>query len=494
MMKKNNQKKLALAYIAAALAIMPVLGGGIAEQVFAAAPQAASTQATPALPDGSQPPAPPAGSQPPAPPQDGSQPPMPPQQGDNAPAAPSGQPGFNPPDTVTQGTAVTNLTEKGNYKNRVYMSTGNDENALRITGAKVGLKDVAVHKNGGSSSNTEGGDFYGMNAALLATDGAKVTIEKSEVTSSAQNGNGLFSYGKGTSLTAKDVTITTSGNNSGGIQTTGGASTTAQNLKIKTSGNSSAAIRSDRGGGTVRVKGGTYETSGSGSPAIYSTADIAVQDAALQANHSEGAVIEGKNKIALKNSTLEGSMDSVRVMGQNKINEENVHTVMIYQSMSGDAEEGTSSFSMTGGKLISHHGDVFYVTNTDCTIDLANVAIDNLDQNGALLRVAGNSASRGWGKAGANGGTATVTTKKQDLHGNIIVDSVSKLDLNLDKGTHFTGAITMPVNKDGTRTDAGVNLNIAKGATWNLTADSTVTTLNNKGTINRNGHKLTILK
>lgn len=464
-MKKNYQKKLALTYIAAALAIIPAFGVAMSTQVFAADPQAASTQAPPALPAGATPPAP-----------------------------PQGQPGFHPPATVTQGTTVTNLTENDSYKNRVYMSTGNDENALRVTGAKVNLKDVGIHKNGGTSSNTEGGDFYGMNAAFLATDGAKVKIEKSEVTSSAQNGNGLFSYGKGTSITAKDVNITTTGNNSGGIQTTGGASTTAQDLKIKTLGNSSAAIRSDRGGGTVRVKGGTYETSGSGSPAIYSTADIAVQDATLQAAHSEGAVIEGKNKIALKDCTLEGAMDNVRVMGDKKLNEENVHTVMIYQSMSGDAEQGTSSFAMTGGRLISHHGDVIYVTNTDCTIELNNVAIENLGADGALLRVAGNSASRGWGQAGANGGTATVTAKKQNLEGGIIVDSISKLDLNLEKGTTFTGSISLPENEDGKRADAGVNLTIAKGATWNLTADSTVTTLNNKGTINRNGHKLTILK
>lgn len=277
------------------------------------------------------------------------------------------------PDQVSQGSAARNVTEKGVLEDQVFGSTGNDENALRVTGALVTLKNVEIMKEEGTSSSTENGDFYGMNAALLATGGARVTIEDSSVHSAALNGNGLFSYGKGTGIFAKNVTITTEGSHSGGLQTTGGALTEAENVTVSTAGNSSAAIRSDRGGGTVLVKGGTFRTEGYGSPAIYSTADISIEGADLSASRSEGAVIEGKNSIALKNCRMEGNMADTRVMGGETIKEENVHTVMIYQSMSGDAEEGTSSFSMEGGSLLSHKGDVFYVTNTDCTIQLDNV-------------------------------------------------------------------------------------------------------------------------
>lgn len=235
-------------------------------------------------------------------------------------------------------------------EDQVFGSTGNDENALRITGALVTLKNVEIMKEEGTSSSTENGDFYGMNAALLATGGARVTVEDSAVHSAALNGNGLFSYGKGTGIFAKNVTITAEGSNSGGLQTTGGALMEAENVTVSTAGNSSAAIRSDRGGGTVLVKGGTFRTEGYGSPAVYSTADISIEGADLSASRSEGAVIEGKNSIALKNCRMEGNMADTRVMGGETIKEENVHTVMIYQSMSGDAEEGTSSFSMEGGQ------------------------------------------------------------------------------------------------------------------------------------------------
>ncbi|WP_302590841.1 hypothetical protein [Dialister succinatiphilus] len=398
------------------------------------------------------------------------------------------------PDQVSQGSAARNVTEKGVLEDQVFGSTGNDENALRITGASVTLKNVEIMKEEGTSSSTESGDFYGMNAALLATGGARVTIEDSSVHSAAPNGNGLFSYGKGTMISAKNVTITTEGSHSGGLQTTGGALTEAENVTVSTAGNSSAAIRSDRGGGTVLVKGGTFRTEGYGSPAIYSTADISIEGADLSASRSEGAVIEGKNSIALKNCRMEGNMADTRLMGKELIKEENVHTVMIYQSMSGDAEEGTSAFSMEGGSLLSHKGDVFYVTNTDCTIQLDNVKIQNEDPAGALLRVSGNSGSRGWGKAGANGGRARFTVQNQQMEGNILLDSISRLSMTLGKNSRWDGALLQETNDQGHDKDAGADLTIEKGATWTMTADSTVHTLRSEGKIVTNGHTLTVLK
>lgn len=416
-----------------------------------------------------------------------------------APRSPQGEPmtpppGFNPPDHITQGSAARNMTENGSVEDQVFGSTGHDENALRVTGATVSLKNVEIMKQEGNSSSTEGGDFYGMNAALLATGGAQVTIEDSSVHSAAPNGNGLFSYGKGTKISARNVKIITEDHNSGGIQTTGGAATEAENLTIYTKGNSSAAIRSDRGGGTVSVKGGIFYTAGYGSPAIYSTADISIEGAVLSASRSEGAVIEGKNSIALKNCRLTGNMADTRVMGEETIKEENVHTVMIYQSMSGDAEEGTSSFSLEGGSLISKKGDIFYVTNTDCTIHLDNVKIKNEDPAGVLLRVSGNSGVRGWGKTGSNGGKALFIAENQQMEGNILVDSISRLAMTLGKNSRWDGALLQETNDQGHDKDAGADLTIEKGATWNMTADSTVHTLHNEGKIVTNGHTLTVLK
>ena len=397
--------------------------------------------------------------------------------------------GFGGSDTVTQGTSATTITEGGTYSSTSYSSTGDDENALRIDGATVTLDSVTVDKSAGYSSNTEDGDFYGQNAALLATNGANVTIKNATVNSSAQNGNGIFSYGTGTTVNVSDSTITTTADNSGGIQTTGGGTTNATNLTVNTSGNSAAAIRSDRGGGTVVVGNGTYTSNGYNSPAVYSTADVTVSNASLTANNSESLVIEGKNSIKLNNCDVSGNMSST----EGSSSDENVHNVMIYQSMSGDAEVGTSEFDMTGGSLTGNNGDMFYITNTHSIINLSNVDITNKDADAYLMRVTGNSAARGWGKAGANGAQVEFTASNQTLNGDIAVDTVSTLNMTLTDSSDFTGTINIIDNaQNGTAVDNNAVVAIDSDSTWTLTGDCTVTSLENNGTINFNGHTITL--
>ena len=409
--------------------------------------------------------------------------------GSGAPGGNGAPGGFGGSGEVTQGDAATTISEDSTVSDETYTSTGDDENALRIDGATVTLDGITVDKSSGSSSNTEDGDFYGMNATLLATDGADVTITGATVTSSAQNGNGVFSYGEGTTVTISDSTITTTADNSGGIQTTGGATTNASGLTVDTSGNSAAAIRSDRGGGTVNVNGGTYTSNGYNSPAVYSTAAISVSDAALTANHSEALVIEGQNSITLDNCDVSGNMSDT----EGTSSDENVHNVMIYQSMSGDAEVGTSSFTMNGGTLTSNNGDMFYVTNTHCTIDLTGVTLTNNDSDAYLLNVTGNSASHGWGTAGSNGAQVEFTAADQTLEGDIIVDSISTLDLTLSGSSSFTGTINITENADGgTAVDDNAVVTIEEGSTWTLTGDCTITSLTNNGTIDFNEHTITL--
>ena len=390
---------------------------------------------------------------------------------------------------VTQGDSANTISEDGTYSGTTYTSTGDDENALRVDGAAVTLDGITVDKSAGATSNTENGDFYGVNAALLATNGATVTIKNATVTSSAQNGNGVFSYGSGTTVNISDSTITTTADNSGGIQTTGGGTTNASDLTVETSGNSSAAIRSDRGGGTVNVDGGTYTSNGYNSPAVYSTAAITVKNATLTANHSEALVIEGKNSIVLENCAVTGNMSDT----QGASSDENVHAVMIYQSMSGDADVGTSTFSMTGGSLTGKNGDLFYVTNTHCVLTLSGVTLRNEDADAYLLRVVGNSASRGWGTAGANGAQVEFTADAQTLEGDIVVDTISTLDLTLKNGSGFTGTVNIIENaQGGTAVNDNAVVTIESGCTWTLTGDCVITSLTNNGTINYNGHTITL--
>lgn len=373
--------------------------------------------------------------------------------------------GFGSSGEVTNGTSANTIDTDSMVADTTYTSTGDDENALRVDGAEVTLRNIAVEKTAGESSNTEDGDFYGQNAGLLAVNGAVVSIENATVSTGTVNGNGVFSYGEGTVVNISDSVIRTTERNSGGIQTTGGGTTNAVNLDVETQGNSSAAIRSDRGGGTVNVEGGTYVTNGTGSPAVYCTADIQVSDAALTANASEGVVVEGKNSVSLTDCDVTGTMKNT----YNGDSEENIHCIMIYQSMSGDAEVGEAYFSAEGGSITSGAGDMFYVTNTDCEIQLKQVAFTLTNE--VFLRVEGNSSSRGWGTEGANGGDVIFTAQDQAIEGNILVDSISTLDLTLKDNSSFTGAI----NPDGEEGSVAVTLD--ETSVWILTGDSYITSL-----------------
>ena len=390
---------------------------------------------------------------------------------------------------VEQGTAATTIDTDGTYTDETYTSEGDDENALRVDGAAATLDGVTVNKTAGNTSSTENGDFYGMNAGLLATDSADVTIKNATVNTSAQNGNGIFAYGSGTKVSVSDSTIKTTADNSGGIMTTGGASFAASNLTVETDGNSAAAIRSDRGGGTVSVSGGSFTSNGTNSPAVYSTADISVEDATLTANGSEALVIEGNNSLKLTDCTVSGNMSDT----DGTSSDENVYNVMIYQSMSGDADDGMSTFTMDGGTLTGNNGDMFYVTNTGTTISLSKVTVDQQDEEGAFLRVSGNSASKGWGTAGQNGGQVTMNMDDMALTGDIVVDSISTLDLTLSNNTTYEGSINIVDNAEGgTAVDNNAVVTVEAGSTWKLTGDCTVTSVNNEGTIDYNGYTITL--
>ncbi len=386
--------------------------------------------------------------------------------------------------SVDQGTSANSVDSDVDGKS--YTSTGDSENALRVDGSTVTLNNITVNKESGSVDSPENGDFYGINAALLATNGANVTIKNAIIYSSAQCGNGVFSYGSGTVVNISNSTITTTADNSGGIQTTGGGTTNASKLTVNTSGNSSAAIRSDRGGGTVNVSGGTYTSNGLNSPAVYSTADITVNDATLTANNSEALVIEGENTIDLTNCDVYGNMSDDKGTSSS----ENVHSVMIYQSMSGDAEVGEATFNMTNGTLTSNNGDVIYVTNTDATISLSNVTIINNETDGYLLRVVGNSR---WGNVGSNGANVLFTCANQTLVGDILVDNISTLNMTLSNNSTYTGSINISENSSASSSvDNNVTVTIESGSTWNLTGDCTISVLTNNGTINFNGYTITL--
>lgn len=381
----------------------------------------------------------------------------------------------------------TEITENKTITSETYESNTSDQNAISVNGdIDVTINDTKITKTGDS----DGGDntsFYGTNSAIIAKNGAKLTINNATINTDATGANGVFSYGgsattnnstsDGTTITISDSTITTTKDNSGGIMTTGGGTMIANNLTINTNGTSSAAIRSDRGGGTVNVDGGTYTTNGQGSPAIYSTANITVKNAKLISTASEGVVIEGKNSVTLNNVEL--------IDTNNKLNGKSTtyKNIFLYQSMSGDAANGTSEFTSIDSKIATNNGDTIYVTNTTATITLTNNTIINNDSTGKFLRIQSDS----WGITGSNGGDVTLTLNNQNIVGDIAVDNISKLNMNMNT-SNYEG------NINNLNSGAEITLTLDKNSTIKLTGDSYITNLNNEDITNSNidfnGYKL----
>ena len=382
-------------------------------------------------------------------------------------------------------TAVQDITSDTTLSDQTVDSTGTDENAvLTENGATSTLSGLTINRTSDDSTGGNNASFYGVGASVLTTDGSTY-LKNSTITSDADGGAGVFSYGDGVTYVS-DTTISTEKGTSGGLHVAGGGALYAYDATVTTQGESSAALRSDRGGGTMVIDGGSYTTNGTGSPAIYSTADISVHDATLTANNSEAVCIEGANTIRLFDCSLTGNM-------QDSDQNDCTWNVILYQSMSGDSEEGNSTFEMTGGSLTAGNGGMFYTTNTESTFVLDDVDITYADENDYFLKVTGNSNERGWGESGANGADCSFTAISQEMQGDLIWDSISTLDFYMTEGSTLTGAVTDDETNAGEGGDGSCSMYIDSSSTWIVTGDSTVTNLYNAGTItDADGNTVTI--
>ena len=382
----------------------------------------------------------------------------------------------NPPGGMSQSTNVsykgaTTISSDTSVSQETYSSTNGAENALLITGGKVSLDQVTVSKTG--DENGDNSDFYGTNAAILVTDGAALNMFGGTVSTNGSHANGIFAYGSG-EASLDSLTIRTSSNNSGGIMVTGGGKISATNLNVLTKGNSSAAIRSDRGGGTIEVHGGVFGTDGMGSPAVYSTADINIDNAVLLSTSSEGIVIEGKNSVSLDTTSLTATNHTLN--GQS----ETYKTIFIYQSMSGDASEGAGEFTAKNSIITTNQGDHFFVTNTDAIINLSGNQFTQTDDSGIFLR----AQSGAWGNSGSNGGHVTLNADSQEIIGDVYIDNISSLSMSMNH-SYFKGAYSG---------DGEIKLSISSDSIVVLTGDSHISSLedsdSNYSNIYANGHKL----
>ena len=158
--------------------------------------------------------------------------------------------------------------------------------------------------------------------------------------------------------------------------------------------------------------------------------------------------------------------------------------IFLYQSMSGDASNGTATFTAKNSNITTNNGDTFYITNTTATINLENNTIINNDSTGNFLRAQKDS----WGKSGSNGGNVTLKMTNQKAEGNIEIDSISTLDMEMAEGSYYEGTI------NGANESKSITLKLDSTSKIKLTGNSYVTSLEDEDStysnIDFNGYTL----
>ena len=383
-------------------------------------------------------------------------------------------PGGNASESVDASGATT-VDGSEETLDGTYTSTTADESAVLVTNGGSATITGTVNKKSGDSSNTENSEFYGVNAGVLVQADSTATIENADISTSAKGANAVFSTGENSKIYVKNTTITTTGESSArGLDATYGGYIEADNVTITTQGGSCAALATDRGEGTVIANNSKLTTNGAGSPVIYSTGDISIDSTEGTANGAQMVVIEGKNSATVTNSTLTAS-------GVGNRGDVDQAGVMIYQSMSGDASEGTGTFTAKNSSLsvdksssVYKTAPMFFITNTDAVINLTNTKLSF--GSGTLISAMGTDE---WGNSGSNGGNVTLNATSQTLEGNIEVDSISTATINLTKSS-YTGTI------NGDNSAKEITLKLDKDSTITLTGDSYVTSLDNADSTNSN--------
>ena len=376
----------------------------------------------------------------------------------------------------TNGTLTTDGVDVTASEKSYSAATADSNTTLVKNGGTLTIDGAALEKSG-DDTNGDNCNFYGINAiSLTVGSGSTTKIANSTLNATSEGSNAIFATNSGTAYANQD-TITTSAGNSRGLDATYGGTIIANGMNISTLGDHCATLATDRGGGNISVTNSTLNTSGNGSPLLYSTGDIEVDHVTGTANNSQLAGMEGLNTILIYNSTLTSTNTSKTA------SDPVADGIIIYQSTSGDAENMTgsvASFQVKNSTLKSAvtSGSMFYVTNTTANIVLSGTTLDFDSSKADLLMIEGNDANN-WGTAGSNGGTVTFTGMDETLKGNIEVDTISSLDAYFLDGTMYTGTISIVTNSVNTKESVSpVTVHVSNDSSWIVTGDSTVSNLN----------------
>ena len=287
----------------------------------------------------------------------------------------------------------------------------------------------------------------GRNSVLLADGGSKVLLEICDVTSHTTQADGISSSGEGTRVIVQEGTITINRMGSAAVNAIHGGEVVVQETEVNTAGNQSPAFYT-LNGGSVDVTGAFGLTAGQASPLF----------------HSDGKIVATKCRMNAARWTIGNVEDGQLVMVKNDVKSGGISGFLLYSTKDAAVE---SMLSLADNKISVGEGPVFLVTNNDnAHISVKGNSISS--KSDMLMEVRADD----WGTKGQNGGHAHLWVDKQSLSGNILVDSISSLEVGLRKGAKLNGQINEKENRC-----AQVSVHIGTGSSWTSKGESYLTSI-----------------
>lgn len=316
--------------------------------------------------------------------------------------------------------------------------------------------------------------------------------------------NGVQGFGIYASnvLQANNLDITTSGGQADAIRTQGvGSLTVTGKLVIHTTGSSADGINASiTSRSTVNTGNNTEITTGSG-VAVRSNLSqlgknlIVVGDGAKITTTGNGsnafdalgyAVYAGARSLGDSGSTAAAGSASVKIGSNSQITTTANNAYAVYANKTGYIQLGNDTTITTTGSsahgIVAEDGSVSYRQGgfNFNTVDYAGGVVDLLGNTTIHVDTTKNSNaiySSGDGSvvSSYNTDTATQTSGKFNVVGNMLVDNGGKIDLRMTDGSSFIGN-TAITNNNGT-----LNLDIAgTNSRWQMSDSSQLTNLDLK--------------
>lgn len=363
--------------------------------------------------------------------------------------------------------AVIEVTKNENVSNLREISKEDNKSVIQVSNkAKYNATNLELTKESGKSTDFDSSTLYGLNSTFIAKEGSEIFLEDSKLSSSISYSSAFFATGLETTATLNNVELSTDKDNSSALNASSEAKIDISNSEIKTKGNNSDAIKTLDANSLININDSTIITEGQNSTLLYSKGKIEALNIKGTSN-SYLAIIEDRNSLELTNANLITN-------GQDKTINEYLGAFLIYSQESVSASNNYTSAKLDIiDSIIEINKDsswydktpLFYLTNTEANINITNTTLNY--GSDILLKAVANSE---YGDIGDNAASVTLTATDQELTGEIIVDSNSKVRLNLNNST-YEGKINVD------NLSANVDVTFDYDSRWELTGDSYINIL-----------------